>query len=68
MLTIAGRFSLVLADLINQAIDVRKEHLASFISGIEEVRKLQGEIIGLRLCLELMEDADRKVRGVEGEK
>lgn len=68
MLTIAGRFSLVLADLINQAINVRKEHLASFISGIEEVRKLQGEIIGLRLCLELMEDADRKVCGVEGEK
>lgn len=68
MLTVAGRFSVILEKLIQEEIQIRKDQLANFVSNIEEVRKIQGEIAGLLRCIELMDDADRTIRGVEGDR
>ena len=68
MQTIAGKFSLVLEDLIVNAMADRRDILANSWSthDLEMIRLTQGEIAGLRLALEFIEEADRKMRGAEG--
>lgn len=65
MLTISQRFGQVLEKLINAAIEERRDSLTmnwTTSTGIEQIRLMQGEVAGLRLCLEMMQEADEIVR------
>lgn len=65
MLTVPQRFGQVLEKLIKQAIDERRDALTNnwaTSTGLEQIRFMQGEVAGLRLCLEMMEEADKIVR------
>jgi hypothetical protein len=68
MFTVAGRYSVVLARLIEERLTQLKEQISTgFIPDLEDLRRRQGEIAGLQSCYELMAEADRLVSNGERE-
>jgi len=68
MFTVAGRYSVVLARLVNERLSQLKEEISTgFVHDIEDLRRRQGEIAGLQSCYELMAEADRLVTNGERE-
>jgi hypothetical protein len=68
MFTVAGRYSVVLARLVEERLTQLKEEISTgFIPNLEDLRRRQGEISGLQSCYELMAEADRLVSNGERE-
>ena len=68
MFTVAGRYSVVLARLIEERLTQLKEQISTgFIPDLEDLRRRLGEIAGLQSCYELMAEADRLVSNGERE-